>query len=350
MKTKFTQAQIQAIATCIPRKQINLEDQIDLLYNGDIKKAQRIKKSIGLNTRYITDSETTTLDLCFQASLSIFANHSIKLDEIEAIIFVTQTPDFLQPNNAHILHHKLKLSQECVCFDLNQGCSGYVYGLFLASMLIQSGVKNILLCAGDTLSKVVDPSDSNTAPLFGDAGSATLITRSTKENLSFFSIHADGFGWENIILPNSAFRNNSVLTKTPHHSKTLCMDGAEVFNFSIDKEPKAIQEILEDSKKNIDEIDYIFFHQANAYIISNIARRLKLPLHKAPSDSVGKYGNTSSASIPLAICDALHDIEKKNIQVILSGFGVGLSWATYLTTLQNDTIILPPQFYNKENL
>lgn len=350
MKSSFNHIQIQAISTCIPSQKVTLEEQVDLLYNGDIKKAQRIKKSIGLDTRYIADSDTTTLDLCTQAALNLFQQVSIDKQKIDAIIFVTQTPDFLQPNNAHLLHARLNLSQNCACFDLNQGCSGYVYGLFLASMLIQSGAKHILLCAGDTLSKVVDPKDSNTAPLFGDAGSATLITYSKKESASLFCIHSNGLGWENIILPNSAFRNSSVLTKTPPHSKTLCMDGAEVFNFSIDKEPKAIQEILEDAQSNIDEIDYIFFHQANAYIISNIARRLNLPLHKAPWDSVGKYGNTSSASIPLAICDTLHSSTQQERRVILSGFGVGLSWATCLISLQDDTIILPPQFFHKENL
>lgn len=350
MKSIFKKAQIQAISTCIPNQKITLEEQVDLLYGGDIKKAQRIKKSIGLDVRYIADEKTTTLDLCFQASLNLFKQIPIQKQEIDAIIFVTQTPDFLQPNNAHLLHGKLNLSQNCACFDLNQGCSGYVYGLFLSSMLIESGARHVLLCAGDTLSKTVDPKDSNTAPIFGDAGSATLISYSTKDLSSFFSIHSDGTGWENIILPNSAFRNHASFVKTPCHAQTLCMDGAEVFNFSIDKEPKAIQEILQESHKNINEIDYIFFHQANAYIISNIARRLDLPIHKAPSDSVGKYGNTSSASIPLAICDTLNSTFRKSQQVILSGFGVGLSWATCLTSLQDDTIILSPQFFNKEKL
>ena len=175
MKSIFKKAQIQAISTCIPNQKITLEEQVDLLYGGDIKKAQRIKKSIGLDVRYIADEKTTTLDLCFQASLNLFKQIPIQKQEIDAIIFVTQTPDFLQPNNAHLLHGKLNLSQNCACFDLNQGCSGYVYGLFLSSMLIESGARHVLLCAGDTLSKTVDLKDSNTAPIFGDAGSATLI-------------------------------------------------------------------------------------------------------------------------------------------------------------------------------
>ncbi len=348
MKSTFNCSTIHSIVTCVPEKTILLEDQVDLLYGGDIKKVQRIKKAIGLHARHIADKNTTTLDLCFQSCMHLFEANHISPEEIDGLVFVTQTPNFLQPNNAHLLHNKLKLSQNCACFDLNQGCSGYVYGLFLASTLIQSGAHNILLCAGDTLSKVVDDKDSNTTPLFGDAGSATLLTRANQT--SFFALYADGRGWENIVLPNSGFAHPSSLKKTPQTANTLCMDGAEVFNFSIEKEPAAIRDILHYAQKNIKEIDYIFFHQANAYIISNIIRRLDLPADKAPCSSIAKYGNTSSASIPLALCDFFHSQERKNeLDLIFSGFGVGLSWATCLTTLANNAIILKPEIYQGDN-
>ncbi|ANV98005.1 hypothetical protein BBW65_03960 [Helicobacter enhydrae] len=343
MKTIFHSGAIQSIACCIPSNAVKLEDQAQQFYNGDIKKAQRIKKSIGLDTRYIADNQTTTLDLCFQASKTLLKTSNAPID---VLIFVTQTPDFSQPNNAHLLHGKLNLSQNCACFDLNQGCSGYVYGLFLAFMLLSSGAENILLCVGDTMSKVLHPNDSNTTPIFGDAGSATLISNTNAK--SYFTLHSDGAGWENIIVPNSGFRKNPYLSKNYQYPSFLCMDGAEVFNFSIEKEPKAIEEILQFSQNKIEDIDYIFFHQANAYIISNIARRLELDVSKAPSECVGKYGNTSSASIPLAICDLLSQKREKNLRVILSGFGVGLSWATALIHLDKHTQIFHPIFYNKE--
>lgn len=340
MKLIFSNASIKSIATCLPQKKITLEDQVDLLYGGDLKKLQRIQKSIGLHSRYIT-TEETTLDLCYEASIKILQDDIKK--SIDAVIFVTQTPDFLQPNNAHILHGKLGLKEDCACFDVNQGCSGYVYGLLLAYSLIQSGAENILLCAGDTISKIVCPADSNTTPLFGDAGSATLITKNHTK--SFFSLHSNGNGWDNIILPNSGFRQLQNKQKFETKTHYLCMDGAEVFNFSIDKEPKAIREILQYANQQISEIDYIFFHQANAYIISNIIRRLGIESHKAPIDSISKYGNTSSSSIPLAICDSIHTSIDNDFKVILSGFGVGLSWATALLTLQKNTIIHKPFFY-----
>lgn len=343
MKSQLKNANIKAIFSTIPQHLVSLESEVSTLYGGDYKKYERIKKSIGLDKRYKTDSHTTTLDLCHKSTQDLLDSKIIKKDEIDAIIFVTQTPDYLQPNNAHLLHYRLDLHTNCACFEVNQGCSGYVYGLFLAYTLLQNGAKHIILCAGDTISKIINPIDSNTAPLFGDAGSATLISYDENAKDSFFSLHSLGNGFMHLIYPNSAFRLDD-------REKFLYMNGAEVFNFSIDKEPKAIKEILEFAKKDIELVDYIFFHQANAYIISNIARRLNLPLHKAPSNSVSKYGNTSSASIPLAICDKL-GLENLNssLQVILSGFGVGLSWASVLITLEQNTIISKPSIY-KENL
>ena len=386
MQFTFQNARIHAIATSLPPHIRTLEDDAPTLYDGDLKKVARIKKSIGLDRRHIADSHTTTLDLCFDACKQILSSPLLSTlppsstplstppattpaSHIDGIIFVTQTPDFLQPNNSHLLHARLNLSSHCLCFDVNQGCSGYVYGLFLASMLIEQGATNILLCAGDTMSKVVHTSDSNTTPLFGDAGSATLITRATPQDsphttpknpttpidpqnptanplASFFTLHADGKGAEFIHLPQSGFKTPPFFPKDYLHSHHLNMDGAEVFNFSIDKEPKAIQEILSYANSDISQIDYVFFHQANAYIISNIARRLDLPLSKAPLDSISRYGNTSSASIPLAICDHLANAKSKaDLKLILSGFGVGLSWASALLTLPESAQIFPPHIY-----
>lgn len=340
MKAKFSNISIKAIFSTIPNKIINLKEQINTFYDGDLKKYERIKKTIGLDKRHIVDSKTTTLDLCAYSTIKLLESNIVKINEIDTLIFVTQTPDFMQPNNAHILHGKIGLNKNCACFEINAGCSGYVYGLFLSYTMIQNGARNVLLCVGDTISKIVNPLDSNTAPIFGDAGSTTLISCDNTNKDSYFSLHADGKGYENLIYPNSAFRIDN-------KEKYLFMNGAEIFNFSIDKEPKAINEILEFA--NTQSIDFIFFHQANAYIISNITKRLNIDPQKAPSDSISKYGNTSSASIPLAICHKLHNGFNKDLQIILSGFGVGLSWASALLTLKCNTIISKPLIY-KENI
>ena len=356
-KSIFTKANISGIVTCVPENYRLLEDEVDILYNGDIKQVNRIKKSIGLNKRHIVkDKNTTTSDLCEMAANKLLNNMNVDKSSLGAIIFVSQTPDYFQPATATYLHGKLGLSQDCSAFDVNQGCTGYIYGLWLAYMMIETGsCDRVLILAGDTLSRVVNQNDSNVAALFGDAGTATLIESSKKENKSYFTLHTNGSKFNTIIQPKGAFRvpsknilNNEKIFETSENRtlENLYMDGAEVFNFSIEVEPKAINEILEMSGSTQEDIDYIVFHQANKYIISNIARRLKFPLEKAPSETTGKYGNQSSASIPCTICDAINEeANTKKLNLVLSGFGVGLSWAT--CQLELDKIYCPEVIFYK---
>lgn len=355
-KSFFTKVEISGIVTCVPENFRMLEDEVDTLYNGDIKQVNRIKKSIGLNKRHIVIGNTTTSDLCEVAANKLLNEMKINKSDIEAIIFVSQTPDYFQPATAAYLHGKLNLSENCSAFDVNQGCTGYIYGLWLAHMMIETNsCKKVLVLAGDTLSKVVNPFDSNVAALFGDAGTATLIEKSKKEQKTYFTLHSNGSKFDTIIQPQGAFRiptkeviNDKRIFETTdkRNLNNLYMDGAEIFNFSIETEPKAIAEILEMSSSTQEDIDYIIFHQANKYIISNIARRLKFPLEKAPSETTGKYGNQSSASIPCTICDAINeDVTTKKVKLVLSGFGVGLSWAT--CQLELDKIYCPEVIFYK---
>lgn len=355
-KSIFKRGKITGIVTCIPDKFINIEDEIDSLYNGNLKQVEAIKKNIGLQKRHIVDTDTTTSDLCEAAANKLLAGMSIDRETIDSIIFVSQTPDYFQPATAAYLHGKLDLSQNCASFDVNQGCTGYVYGLWLAHMMIETeSCKKVLLLAGDTISKIVNPKDSNVAPMFGDAGTATLIESSAKKEESFFIFHSDGKKFDTIIQPQGAFRNpskeiiknNKIFENLENRSlKNLYMDGTDVFIFAINVEPKAINEILELSKNTKDDIDYIIFHQANKYIISNIARRLKFPLNKTPSETTGKYGNQSSASIPSAICDTIsEEVKNRALKLILSGFGVGLSWGACQLVL--DKIYCPEILFYK---
>ncbi len=356
-KSIFTKAKISGIVTCVPDNYRVLEDEVDILYNGDIKQVNRIKKSIGLNKRHIVEDEhTTTSDLCEMAAKKLLNEMNIDKSQIGTIIFVSQTPDYFQPATATYLHGKLELSQNCSAFDVNQGCTGYIYGLWLAHMMVEtSSCGKVLVLAGDTLSRVVNQTDSNVAALFGDAGTATLIEKSQTDQKTFFTLHTNGSKFDTIIQPKGAFRvptkdvinDERIFNITDNRTlENLYMDGAEVFNFSIETEPKAIHEILEFSNNTQEDIDYIIFHQANKYIISNIARRLKFPKDKAPSETTGKYGNQSSASIPCTICDAINEeANTKKLKLILSGFGVGLSWAT--CQLELDKIYCPEVIFYK---
>ena len=343
--TKFNRVKISGIVTVVPQIEKSIDDEIDL-YGGNEKQIERIKKAIGLNKRLVTDGETTSVDLCHQAAMHLISGLSINKSEIDGLIFVTQTPDHFQPSNAAIMHGRLDLEKSCASFDVNLGCSGYVYGLWMAHMMISSGTcSKVLLLAGDTISKYVNPKDRSTAPLFGDAGSATLVEKTDKDSLSFFSLHTDGTGSDFIKVPAGGFRcpSNEATSIAIEDAEgnwrsqdDIYMNGGEVFNFSIKTEPAAINEILEYSEISIDEIDYVVFHQANKYIITNIARRIKLPLDKVPCDTVSKYGNQSSASIPSTINDALNQqVSESKQQLVLSGFGVGLSWASAVVNLES---------------
>ncbi|CAE6881579.1 beta-ketoacyl-acyl-carrier-protein synthase III activity [Vibrio sp. B1REV9] len=340
----FSRAKVRGLATAVPSEVKCIDDEVHL-YGGNEKQIARIKKAIGLDKRHVVSDGTTSLDLCMAAVHKLLGDLEVDKSLIDGVIFVTQTPDHFQPSNAAIVHGKLGLSTSAAAFDVSLGCSGYVYGLWLAHMMVQTGsCNNVLVLAGDTLSRCVNPKDRSTAPLFGDAGSATLVSVSSEESNSYFSLHTDGEGSHHIIQPAGGFRtpfSNDTQQESVDEEgncrslNDLFMNGGEVFNFAIKTEPQAITDILEFSGKSMNDIDYLFFHQANQYIISNIVRRIKAPKDKAPSDIVSLYGNQSSASIPCAISHTLGGKVVSVNDVVLSGFGVGLSWASAVLSLNN---------------
>ena len=324
---------IDGIVTVVPNEVSYFSDDADRL-GIDQGQALRIKDSVGLTQRYTAPTNTTTLDLGEAACEQLLKGLDENYENIGFLIFVTQSPDHRQPCNAAILHGRLKLDNSVGAFDINLGCSGYVYGLYIASMMIASLGKKVLLVVGDTLSKEVNPMDRATSILFGDAASATLVSSRGSGDM-YFDLASDGAGYQSIIIPAGGARQ-------PHTDQTgenvedeegnirslndLKMVGGEVFNFAVRTEPKAIKKLLAFSSKSVDEIDYFFFHQANKYILKTIAKRLKIPATKVPDSIISNYGNQSSASIPCAINVTMNAGEKK--MAILSGFGVGLSWAS----------------------
>ena len=340
-KCSFNQVKIGGVVTCVPPLEKCIDDEIDL-FGGNEKQIARLKKTIGLDRRRVVESGTTAADLCEAAARRLLEGAELATESIDAMIFVTQTPDYLQPCNAAVLHGRLNLPKRCAALDVNLGCSGYVYGLWLAHMMVSAGgCEHVLLLAGDTISQIVNPKDRAVAPLFGDGGSATLIQRSEVETNAWFSLETDGKGFDKLIVPAGGQRTpGSVETRAEvtddagnvRSLENLFMDGAEIFNFSIVEEPKAVREVVEYAGLDFDVVDYFVFHQANRYILSNIAKRLKIDLAKVPMQTVERYGNQSSASIPSALCGELGDVlcGSKSQRLLLSGFGVGLSWASVI--------------------
>ena len=344
MNASFSHARIARVVATPGTVVVLLDDEL-ASYGGDAAQLARIKRTVGLEERRVAAESVTALDLGEQAARQLLAEESAPPD---AVIFVTQTPDHSQPGNAALLHGRLSLPKETLAFDVNLGCSGYVYGLYLASLLVEAGgCRRVLLCAGDTLSRCVPPQDRATAPLFGDAGSATLVERTEEEWPSWFSLRTDGAEANAICVPAGGARqphgemtakletDASGNVRTPEH---LHMDGAAVFNFSLREVPSSIQEVLTLAGKSVRDVDAFVLHQANKYILQNIAKRCGIPEEKMPVGTLARFGNTSSASIPLTLCAELaEEISDGEKTVLLAGFGVGLSWASAVVQLNKKT-------------
>ncbi len=344
-KCSFKHVQVGGVVACAPKLERCIDEEIDL-FGGNQKQIERLKRTIGLGRRRIAEPGTTAADLCETAAKQLLESSQLSADAIDALIFVTQTPDYPQPCNAAVLHGRMNLPQSCAAFDINLGCSGYVYGLWLAHMMVSAGgCQTILLLAGDTISQIAHPQDRSVAPLFGDGGSATLVQTSDRESSAWFSLGTDGKGFNHLIVPAGGRRmpcspetgiEKNDETGAIRSAENLFMDGAEIFNFSITQEPKSVQELVSYAGLDLDSIDYFVFHQANRFILKNIAKRLGIDSAKVPMETVERFGNQSSASIPFALCGELQDIlcDTTSKRVLLSGFGVGLSWASALLDIE----------------
>ncbi|WP_406843104.1 ketoacyl-ACP synthase III [Flavobacterium soyae] len=325
---------IKGISCCVPK---NKERNIDL----DILTKEEIQKFIdvtGVEERRIAAKEICTSDLCCESAEKLIQDLNWQKDEIEILVFVSQTGDYILPISAAILQDRLGLSTNCIAFDVPLGCSGYVYGMsIIAGMMKAAGLKKGLLLAGDTISKIVSDKDKSTLPLFGDAGSATAFELSENNGNWLFDLGTDGSGYKTIIVPDGGSRNrinaDSLEIKIieegiSRNSCDLVLDGMDVFGFGISQGPKTVNKLLEKYAIDKEKIDYFIFHQANLMMNKMIAKKLKLPVEKVPY-SLQHFGNTSSATIPLTIVTELKDkIENKSSNLLMCGFGVGLSWGT----------------------
>ncbi len=335
---KYTGVGIHSVAACVPSK---VEYNKDLGYLIPEEEIEKTINNIGIRERRIAENNVCASDLCFRAAEQLITENAIDKESIQALIFVSQTSDYYQPATAPILQHRLGLSNATLAFDVNLACSGYVYGLSIAySFCNQIGCDRVLLLVGETMSKITSGFDRESKPLFGDAGTATLIEKGDYGE-SFFSLNSDGSGAEVMIIPDGGFRNPSSVeafnleedSKGNRRNRyQFRMEGMDVFNFGMRVEPKDIKHLLAISNTTMEDIDLIIFHQANKFMTDFFAKRLKVAVEKVPY-SLDRFGNTSSASIPLTIVSELFDSFPKRKKVILSGFGAGLSWGSVLLDL-----------------
>ncbi|MBW6484097.1 MAG: ketoacyl-ACP synthase III [Vicingaceae bacterium] len=344
-KFSIENIEIKGISAAVPKRIYN-----NIEYDWiSLKEREMFIKTTGVAQRHVANFGTTTSDLCERATNELLKKLNWNLEEIDVLIFVSQSRDYVIPSSACILQHKLNLPKSCIAFDLNMGCSGYVYGLSVISSLLNSQLKKGLLLVGDISTLHTSHKDKSAFPLFGDAGTCTAIEFNQNGEKSYYNLQTDGEGYEAIIIRDGGARNyvSEVSLKSKKISDgiernniQLELNGIAVFNFSLKEVTPNINELLEFSNTQKDEIDFFIFHQANKLINESIRKKLKLPIEKVPY-SIEKYGNTSSASIPLTILHALpKQLENKNKKLLLSGFGVGLSWGSAIINF-NNVVCLP---------
>lgn len=333
MFAKIEGIKVSAVAGCISKNQKSLSEYTSgLLDESDIK---RFNKKTGFLKLSITDENTTAFDLCCRAAENLLQNCNLRKEEIDAVIFVTTSPDYQLPNNSSIIQYKLGLSNKVIAFDINQGCPGFVQGIYTASCLIASGgVNKVLLCVGDTRSKNTNPMDRATRPLFGDAGSATLIERGN--NILYFTAETYGEYFGKIIIRNGGARNKKVSKNENNYTDNyISMDGWGMTNFVLEHAVPSLENLLETYSLNIEDLEMILIHQANKVFSKTIAEQLGLEYDKVPFFATN-YGNTGATSIPLAL-SGLTDMKLGSFsKMCLCSFGCGLSIAIAITDL-NDT-------------
>jgi len=300
------------------------------------EEVEKVVRMAGVKTRHLADDSVCSSDLCLAAAKNVLATLEWSPDSIDAVIMVTQSPDYFLPSTACLIHRDLELRSGCAAFDVGLGCSGYPYGIWLASMMLQSpGFRRVLVLHGETPSKFTEKSDRSVALLFGDAGSATALESKDEDDGSkwWFSLNTDGTGAGDLIMKGGGFRERfpEELVKN-----FVYMNGANVFNFTIKRVPPLIEETLIGAGVDRSGIDYFIFHQSNRFIMRHLAKKAGIPEDKMPI-TIDRFGSTGGPSVPLTLAQgAMERPVDRALNLLLLGYGVGLSWGSAL-------VDLPPQ-------
>lgn len=321
----------------LPEKIVSNNDLRNEFPQWDVDK---IQTKSGVASRHIAEKDETALDLSIKACEKLF----LKFDKnkIDGIIYCTQSPDYIMPSNSFLLQRHFELNEQLFCYDFNHACTGYIYGLMMANSFIKSGLaKNILLVTADTYSKYINPADRSTRVLFGDAAAVTIVeaTNQVDKGIIDLEVATFGNGFDKFIIPAGGARMpQSPETSIPitdilgnvRTKNNIKMDGMAVWSFINSKVPDQIKGLLERNHLTVKDIDQIVFHQASLMTLDSLIKILNLEMDKV-FINIHNLGNTVSASIPIALKDAMNSSRiKANDRILLSGFGVGLAYGTII--------------------
>jgi 3-oxoacyl-[acyl-carrier-protein] synthase III len=345
MNFTFRNKSITGILTILPDNLVKFEEEMGN-YSSSIAKSLKLKLAMGYNTHRIVKPDTSVSDLSIAGLNYLFEKQYIRKEDIDALILVTQSPDYFMPPTSNVIQGRLGLKHDTFCIDINQGCAGYIIGLFQAFMLLENEeIKKVAMINADILSRKVSKRDRNSNPLIGDGASITIVTGTESSENILGSLKMDGSGHDALIIPAGGF-------KMPSNEKTaelkedsagnfrsldnLVMKGDEVFNFVQREVPPMVEELLKRAGCTIDEVDYFMFHQPNKFMLNKLADKLNIPREKMPDNVVENFGNASGVSIPTAISYNLGDrLKSESLYICMAGFGVGLTWASLLMRLEN---------------
>lgn len=328
----FKHVKVVGVKTTIPQNYVDIDDELEYFDNNP-KKLNRQKRMIGFGRRYYVDEQTGVVDLAVDAAGKLMEEMGVTSESIEALLFVNQTPEYPAPADACLAHGRLGLKYGIPAMDIRLGCSGYVYALFVAHTMIESGaVRNCLLLCGDVPTIYSIKENRKSAPVFGDAASATFIQRSEDEVPSAFVLGSDGQGWDKLIKPFGGTRLpyrkedfdiqvTDTLGNRWDPTQTM-MAGEDVFAFTMEVSPKLLLDTLKAAGWSNDDVELFAIHQANKQILEMIISKAGIPEEKTPTDVFSKYANNSTNSVVTVLCDQRRQFGK----TVLCTFGIGLSW------------------------
>ena len=325
----FTVPFVRGISVSVPKERVDLSE---LDFDSSI--IEKTIKTTGVRKIRQSPADKTISDYCIDAAENLFNEIEFDKSEIDGIVFVTYTDDYISPGSGYIVQNRLNLSDACIVTDIKQACAGFVHGLFQAFLLVQSGYcKNVLVCVGDTLTKVISHKSKSERMIFGDAGSVALVSAGDGTERAAFSFFNSGKNFNALYVPARGFRTPSQAGVTDKETidengnirtlENLYMNGLEVMTFVVYAAPRAVKNVLAMSNLTKENVDAFVFHQANKTMVKSLGRVLKLPPEKVPIH-LEEYGNTAASSIPLTLC--LEKISGKNFgDVVLCGYGNGLT-------------------------
>lgn len=333
---------INYISYYLPEEILTNQDLADEFPEWSVEK---IAKKIGINKRHISATDETSLDMGIKAANNLFQEYGVDKEEIDFLLFCTQSPDYFLPTSACIMQEKLGLPTSTGALDFNLGCSGFIYGLSIAKGLIAGGIaRKVLLVCGETYSKFLNRNDKGNRTIFGDAASAVLISDEPAGlggRIGSFTLGTDGKGAENLIVKSGGMRQPDSFTnetKDEYGNTTserdLFMNGPEIFNFTSSSIPNLIKENLVKNGLEVNAVDHFVFHQANAYMLNHLRKKIKIKSDQFPI-KMDFCGNTVSSTIQIALKEMQkEELIKHSNYILLAGFGVGYSWGSVVITIQ----------------